>query len=75
MYILIETSPDGDRYKISNNLPKIQEKFEEEKYEGNTEGSLYLVEVEEETEFGFGAYGDLFGGKVLMEHHFEEEEE
>lgn len=75
MYILIETSPDGDSYEISNNLPKIQEKFEEKKYEGNTEGYLYLVEVEEETEFGFGAYGDLFGGNVLMEHNYEEEEE
>jgi hypothetical protein len=70
MYILIMCHVDGDRYQLSNKLDVLKARFEKEKEEGSL-GDLYtrlvIADVEPDTDFGFGAWGDFFGGEVILE--------
>jgi hypothetical protein len=76
MYIVIKKNPDGDSYKISTDLDKSKKTFMEETKECSYPGEfVYLIKIEKDLEFGFGAYGDIFGGEVIIEFEFEENEE
>jgi len=71
MYVLIMCHPDGDRYQLSNKLDVLKARFETEKEEGSL-GDPYsrivLADIEPDTDFGFGAWGDFFGGEIIQEH-------
>lgn len=66
--ILIMQSEDGDSYRIGKDLDKMKQRFDEAVDTGFFRG-VVLALVEENQEFGFGAYGDLFGGEVLDEYN------
>ena len=70
MYILIMCHVDGDRYQLSNKLDVLKARFETEKEEGSLGdpyNRLVIADVEPDTDFGFGAWGDFFGGEVILE--------
>lgn len=66
--ILIMQSEDGDSYRIGKDLDKMKQRFDEAVDTGFFRG-VVLALVEEHQEFGFGAYGDFFGGEVLDEYN------
>ena len=66
--ILIMQSEDGDSYRIGKDLDKMKQRFDEAVDTGFFRG-VVLALVEENQEFGFGAYGDFFGGEVLDEYN------
>jgi hypothetical protein len=65
MYIVIQCNPDGDTYSIHSSLERAQESYDKSIDYADEESPLYLVEVKEDTDFGFGAQGDFFGGEIL----------
>jgi len=66
MLILIMCDPDGDTYRLSNNMTLMKEKFAEasrsEYYD-----RVVLAEVDTDATFGFGAQGEFFGGEVISD--------
>ena len=65
MYIVIQCNPDGDTYSIHSSLERAQESYDKSIDYADEESPLYLVQVEEDQYFGFGAWGDFFGGEIL----------
>jgi len=62
---------DGDRYQLSNNLDMLKARFEKEKEEGSLVdpyARIVLADIEPDTDFGFGAWGDFFGGEIIQEY-------
>ena len=77
MLILIMCHPDGDSYRLSNNLDVLKAKFDEEKQNGRLGDDftrLVIAEIEPDTDFGFGAWGDFYGGEVIEEFEGNDEE-
>lgn len=66
--ILVMGSEDGDSYHVGKDLDKMKERFNEAVDTGFFR-SVVLALVEEDQDFGFGAYGDFFGGEVLEEYN------
>lgn len=66
MLILIMCDPDGDTYRLSNNMTLMKEKFAEasrsEYYD-----RVVLAEVDTDATFGFGTQGEFFGGEVISD--------
>ena len=70
MYVLIMCHPDGDCYQLSNKLDVLKARFETEKEEsslGYPYSRIVLADIEPDTDFGFGYWGDFFGGEVILE--------
>jgi len=65
MYVVIQCNPDGDTYSIHSSLERAQESYDKSIDYADEESPLYLAEVKEDTDFGFGAQGDFFGGEIL----------
>ena len=65
MYIVIQCNPDGDTYSIHSSLERAQESYDKSIDYADEESPLYLEEVKEDTDFGFVAQGDFFGGEIL----------
>lgn len=76
-YMIIKTDPDGDSYQIHQELEKARKSFVDSKDSATIwgEGTLYLVEVENLSDFGFGSQGDFYGGEILEEHNFQDDGE
>ena len=71
MLILIMCHVDGDRYQLSNNLDVLKARFEKEKEEGSLGDGysrIVLADIKPDTDFGFGAWGDFFGGEIIQEY-------
>ena len=66
MYIVIMISPDGDNYKILNDEHTAREVFDAEK-ETEFYSRVVMAKVTPGKDFGFGSYGDFYGGEVLEE--------
>lgn len=64
--ILIMQHEDGDSYRIGKDLDKMKQEFDEAVNTGFFR-NIVLALVGEDCDFGFGAYGDFFGGEVLEE--------
>jgi len=64
-------SPDGDNYQIHNDEASARDCFENE---DNTEfySRVVLAKVTPGKDFGFGSYGDFYGGEVLEESEGED---
>ena len=65
MYIVIQCNPDGDTYSIHSSLERAEASYDQSIDYADEESPLYLVQVEEDRDFGFGAQGDFFGGEIL----------
>lgn len=66
MLILIMCDPDGDTYRLSNNMALMKEKFAEAS-RSEYYHHVVLAEVDTDATFGFGAYGEFFGGEVILD--------
>lgn len=66
-------SPEGDSYQIHNDEASARDCFENEN-ENNTESyvRVVLARVTPGKDFGFGSYGDFYGGEVLEEFEGED---
>ncbi len=71
IYMIIDANPDGDSYEIHTDLKEAHKAFKEKKKSKSDiilgEGTLYLIHVENPKDFGFGGYGDVYGGEVIEE--------
>jgi hypothetical protein len=77
MLVLIMCHPDGDSYRLSNDLDVLKAKFDYEKENGRLGDDftrLVLADVEPDTDFGFGAWGDFYGGDVIEEFEGNDDE-
>ena len=66
MFIVIHASTDGDRYSIhatEEAARKVYEDFKEGVY--GEDDTVILAKINNPTDFGFGAYGDMYGADVL----------
>lgn len=74
IYMVIESSPDGDNYQIHSSLKEARTSFssESEKSIILGESTFYLVEVKDQRNFGFGARGDFYGGEIIESFAHEE---
>ncbi len=78
MYVVITTHPDGDSYMVTADQEKANAHFDAEVERSSasvfsdSQCPIFLVEVEDGVEFGFGGFGDLSGCKVLEEHYPED---
>lgn len=69
--VLIMLDSDGSSYRVGKDLAKMKQRFQEVKDDGLFD-RIVLAEVELDTEIGFGAYGDFFGGEVIEEFNNED---
>lgn len=65
-YVVITMTEDGDSYNIHTDLDAAKENFREES-EKELDAQVYLLKTNPGTEFGFGAYGDVYGAEVIEE--------
>jgi len=80
MYVLIHIFSDGTSHELSNDLQALKTKFLDLKlsiYEEDCDDpqSIYIAKVELNEPFGFGAYGDFFGGDIIEDFYSEFERE
>jgi len=66
LYVVIMMTEDGDYYKIHTDLDTARKNFSEES-EKELDSQVYLLKTNPGTEFGFGAYGDVYGAEVIEE--------
>lgn len=77
--VIIMVEEDGTSFRFGSNLELMNSKFEEAK-DQELYDRVTLVEVEKDSEIGFGVDGDFYGGEVIDDWIFygeddEEEEE
>ena len=73
MYVVIQCNPDGDTYSIHSSLERAEASYDRSIDYADEESPLYLVQVEEDKDFGFGhrlfssshTISDFFGGEIL----------
>ncbi len=65
LYVVIMMTEDGDSYNIHADLDNAEKNFREESEKGFYT-QVYLLKVNPGTEFGFGAYGDVYGAEVMQ---------
>ena len=77
IYMLINCDPDGDSYEIYDNLKEGKESFNEKKKDPPVFGDIiiYLIEVKNPRDFGFGSRGDMCGAEIILEYNSEYPEE
>ncbi len=74
MLVLIMMDSDVMSFRLSSNFDLMKGKFEEAK-DQELYDRITLAEVEEDAEIGYGAYGEFYGGDVIMEWNIDNEEE
>lgn len=65
LYVVIMMTEDGDSYNIHTDLDTAERNFREES-EKEFYTQVYLLKTNPGTEFGFGAYGDVYGAEVMQ---------
>jgi hypothetical protein len=78
MYIVIRSNPDGDSYHMSSSLDNARVAFSNECKLVNesiidSEERVALLRVDEDVNFGSGAWGDWYGCEVVEEFYAESE--
>ena len=78
MYIVIRSNPDGDSYHMSSSLDNARIAFARECTFVNesiidSEERVALLRVDEDVNFGSGAWGDWYGCEVVDEFYAESE--
>jgi len=65
MFIVIHASTDGDRYSIHATEEAARKVYEDFKEDLSMDDTVVLAKINNPTDFGFGAYGDMYGADVL----------
>lgn len=61
VFVVLLIDPDGDSYSIHKNLQSAEMAFERIMSSGYKPDAFYVLEVEFNKEFGFGAYNEFYG--------------
>lgn len=71
MHFLIRINEDGDTYKILPPDCNPEREFKKA-CEDDEDSAIKVIKVDVGVDFGFGAWGDFFGGEILFSRDSED---